>query len=65
MKTLPPFVTGKAMGVPSAPVDGLWYGAKELSEPVARGEVLGEIGDVFGTVLATIRSETEGSSCTG
>ena len=48
------------MWVPAAPSDGLWYPAKELSEPVASGEVLGEIRDVFGTVLATIRSEKAG-----
>jgi hypothetical protein len=53
----PEFVT---MWVPSAPVAGLWYAAKDLSEPVAAGEVLGEIRDVFGEVLATIRSEKEG-----
>jgi predicted deacylase len=53
----PEFVT---MWVPSAPVSGLWYASKELSEPVAAGEVLGEIRDVFGAVLATIRSEKDG-----
>ncbi|MDP8919237.1 MAG: M14 family metallopeptidase [Pseudomonadota bacterium] len=53
----PEFVT---MWVPSAPVSGLWYASKELSEPVAAGEVLGEIRDVFGTVLATILSERDG-----
>ncbi|MFC7399077.1 succinylglutamate desuccinylase/aspartoacylase family protein [Chelatococcus sp. GCM10030263] len=53
----PRFVT---MWVPSAPVDGLWYAAKEIPDPVAIGDVLGEIRDVFGTVLATVRSEKEG-----
>jgi predicted deacylase len=53
----PEFVT---MWVPSAPVGGLWYASKELSEPVAAGDVLGEIRDVFGAVLATIRSEKDG-----
>jgi predicted deacylase len=48
------------MWVPSAPSDGLWYPAKDLSEAVASGDVLGEIRDVFGTVLATIRSEKDG-----
>ncbi len=48
------------MWVPPAPCDGLWYPAKELSEPVENGEVLGEIRDVFGTVLSTIRSERAG-----
>jgi predicted deacylase len=38
----------------------LWYPAKELSDPVSEGEALGEIRDVFGTVLATIRSERAG-----
>lgn len=54
---IPNFVT---MWVPSAPADGLWYAAKEISESVAVGDVLGEIKDVFGTVLATIRSEKDG-----
>lgn len=56
-QTSPEFVT---MWVPSAPVSGLWYPNKDLSEPVAAGEVLGEIRDVFGSVLATIRSEKDG-----
>jgi predicted deacylase len=53
----PDFVT---MWVPSAPVSGLWYASKDLSERVAEGEILGEIKDVFGSVLATIRSEKNG-----
>ncbi len=48
------------MWVPAAPVDGLWYPAKDLSEPVETDEVLGEIRDVFGTVLDTIRSDKAG-----
>lgn len=51
------FVT---MWVPTASADGLWYAAKEISDPVAAGDVLGEIKDVFGTVLATVRSEKSG-----
>ncbi len=54
----PSFVT---MWVPAAPVDGLWYPAKDLSDPVAAGEILGEIRDVFGAVLASVRSEKGGS----
>ncbi|WP_052600509.1 succinylglutamate desuccinylase/aspartoacylase family protein [Microvirga lotononidis] len=57
LQTVPQFVT---MWVPSAPSAGLWYSAKELSDPVAVGDVLGEIKDVFGKVLATVRSEKEG-----
>jgi len=53
----PKFVT---MWVPQAPVDGLWYPSKELGEKVRAGEVLGEIRDVFGEVLATVRSEKDG-----
>lgn len=49
-----------AMWVPPAPCDGLWYPAKDLGEPVAAGESLGEIRDVFGSVLATIPSAREG-----
>ena len=48
------------MWVPPAPCDGLWYPAKELSDPVGEEEALGEIRDVFGKVLATIRSERAG-----
>jgi predicted deacylase len=48
------------MWVPSAPVDGMWYPAKDLTEVVCVGDELGEIRDVFGTVLASIRSEKEG-----
>jgi predicted deacylase len=43
-----------------APVDGFWYPAKKASDAVAVNEVLGEIRDVFGEVLATIRSEKAG-----
>lgn len=53
----PEFVT---MWVPTAPCDGMWYPAKELTEVVCVGDELGEIRDVFGTVRATIRSEKEG-----
>lgn len=52
------FVT---MWVPTAPVSGLWYPAKKLSAPIAAGDSLGEIRDVFGRVLATIPSERSGS----
>jgi predicted deacylase len=48
------------MWTPAAPCDGLWYPAKDLSDPVASGAVLGEIKDVFGAVRATIRSEKDG-----
>lgn len=48
------------MWVPKAPTSGLWYPAKELSEPVAQGESLGEIRDVFGKVLAVIPSDKTG-----
>jgi predicted deacylase len=48
------------MWVPAAPVSGLWYPAKELSEPVTSGEALGEIRDVFGKILATISSQETG-----
>jgi predicted deacylase len=48
------------MWVPPAPCDGLWYPAKDLSEPVEVGEVLGEIRNVFGAVQATIHAEQTG-----
>jgi predicted deacylase len=49
-----------SMWVPPAPCSGLWYAKKDLSEPVTAGDVLGEIKDVFGKVLATIRSDRDG-----
>ncbi len=49
------------MWVPTAPCDGLWYPAKDLSEPVEAGEVVGTITDVFGTVLASVSAERTGS----
>ena len=48
------------MTVPLAPVSGLWYSSKRLADPIAVGDKLGEIRDVFGTVLATIVAETAG-----
>ncbi len=48
------------MWVPSAPVTGLWYPKKDLGEPVAAGELLGEISSVFGETLASIHSEKDG-----
>lgn len=48
------------MWVPVAPVTGLWYPKKDLGEPVAKGELLGEIKTVFGETLASIHSEKEG-----
>jgi len=48
------------MWVPTAPRTGLWYARKELTEPVAKGEPLGEIRNVFGEVLASVHSEKDG-----
>ena len=55
---VPTFMT---MSVPLAPASGLWYPAKGLSDPVAVGDRLGEIRDVFGAVLATIAAEKAGT----
>jgi predicted deacylase len=49
------------ISLPSAPVGGLWYPAKGLADPVAPGDTLGEIRDIFGAVLATVRAERTGS----
>lgn len=49
------------MWVPAAPVDGLWYPALGLGQSVREGGTLGTIRDVFGTELASIRSERAGS----
>jgi len=54
----PAFVT---MWVPTAPHDGLWYSAVEVGATVAAGQVLGEVRDVFGKTLATIRSDKPGT----
>ena len=51
----------ETMWVPLAPTDGLWYPAKDLSDPVEAGESLGEIRDVFGSVLARITSDKPGA----
>jgi predicted deacylase len=48
------------MWVPTAPVSGLWYPRKDLAETVGAGELLGEIKNVFGEVLASIQSEKAG-----
>lgn len=48
------------MWVPSAGASGLWYPARNLSEPVEAGEPLGEIRDVFGVTRETIISEWDG-----
>jgi predicted deacylase len=48
------------MSVPAAGIDGLWYPAKTLAQPVGKGEAIGEIRDVFGTVRERIVSSTNG-----
>jgi predicted deacylase len=48
------------MWVPSAPCTGLWYAGKELSAPVTKGELLGEIRSVFGAVMESVYSENDG-----
>ncbi|HVJ51294.1 MAG TPA: succinylglutamate desuccinylase/aspartoacylase family protein [Aliidongia sp.] len=53
----PLFVT---MTVPAAATDGLWYPAKGLSAPVGKGEVLGDIRDLFGAVRETVHAPTDG-----
>lgn len=54
----PAFVT---MWVPTAPVDGLWYSAREVGDAVTVGALIGEIRDVFGKTLAEIRAEKPGT----
>jgi uncharacterized protein len=49
-----------SMWVPTAAVSGLWYPMKDLTETVKKGEVLGEIRDVFGKRLASIECENDG-----
>lgn len=53
----PQFVT---MRVPAASVDGLWYPARRLGQPVEPGDMLGEIRDMFGAVRETVRSDRTG-----
>ncbi|HEY9348464.1 MAG TPA: succinylglutamate desuccinylase/aspartoacylase family protein [Inquilinus sp.] len=48
------------MWVPAAGTDGLWYPAREIGQPVAAGDLLGEIRDVFGSVRETICSRQGG-----
>jgi predicted deacylase len=49
-----------SMWVPLAPASGLWYPRHELRDPVAAGDLLGEIRSIFGEVLASIHSEAAG-----
>jgi uncharacterized protein len=44
-----------------APSDGLWYPLKPLACEVESGDLVGEIRDVFGSVLANMRSEASGT----
>ncbi|MBQ6603300.1 MAG: succinylglutamate desuccinylase/aspartoacylase family protein [Eubacterium sp.] len=43
-----------------APESGLWYPAKKPGDRVVKGEVLGQIKDVFGTVLYTYTAKDDG-----
>lgn len=49
-----------AMWVPAASATGLWYCTHEVGAEVVEGQVLGEIKDVFGKLLATITSQRSG-----
>ena len=46
--------------VPTASSDGLWYPRRCVGMHVATNDVLGEVRDVFGDVLATVISEVSG-----
>ncbi|SED52434.1 hypothetical protein SAMN05519104_3731 [Rhizobiales bacterium GAS188] len=48
------------MWVATAGVDGLWYPKRKLAQPVGKDDALGEIRDVFGAVLETVRSREDG-----
>jgi predicted deacylase len=58
----PPEATPRivTMWVPAATADGLWYPLRQLGDAVAAGDVLGEIRDVFGTVLETVKARDDG-----
>lgn len=43
-----------------APCSGCWYPFKRVGEAVQKGEVLGEIRDVFGAVAQTVRAKLDG-----
>ncbi len=44
----------------AAPVGGFWYPAKTVSDAIASNDLLGEIRDAFGDVLASIRADRAG-----
>ena len=48
------------LSVPMASVNGLWYPRHRVGGQVAKGDVLGEIRDVFGSVLFTATAEVSG-----
>jgi predicted deacylase len=48
------------MWVPTAGTSGLWYPGRNLSDPVRKGEPLGEIRDVFGAIRESITSRHDG-----
>jgi uncharacterized protein len=43
-----------------SPVDGFWYPAKKAGDTFVLNEVLGEIRNVFGEVMASVRAEKPG-----
>ena len=43
-----------------APVSGFWYPTRKASDTFVRDEVLGEIRNVFGAILATVQAEKPG-----
>ena len=57
-QALPAFVS---FWVPPATATGLWYPSVEVGDKVVSGQAIGEIRNVFGRSLATIRAEKPGT----
>ncbi len=57
----PPPVQLTDLRMPPAGANGLWYPVKELDETVAEGEILGEIRNLFGELVDTVRSPISGT----
>lgn len=54
-----PEIIRRAFYIP-APADGCWYPARQPGARIARGEVLGELRDVFGAPLHVLYAEASG-----
>lgn len=54
-----PEIIRRAFYIP-APLDGCWYPTRQPGARITRGDVLGELRDIFGTPLYTLYAEATG-----